>query len=40
VTGPLIELWGLNAAGAVAVLLAVPPLVMFIYRIVRGNAPV
>ena len=40
VTGPLIELWGLNAAGAVAVLLAVPPLVMFGYRFVRGNAPV
>jgi len=40
VTGPLIALWGLNAAGAVAVLLAVPPLVMFASRLIKGNVPV
>lgn len=39
-TGPLIEIWGLGAAGAVAILLAVPPLVMFGLRVLRGNAPV
>ncbi len=37
ITGPLIELWGLAAAGALAVLLAVPPLLIFAMRIVRGN---
>ena len=40
VTGPLIALWGLNAAGAVAVLLAVPPLLMFASRLIKGNVPV
>ena len=37
VTGPLIEIWGLNAAGAVAILLAVPPLLIFAMRLIRGN---
>ncbi len=36
-TGPLIELWGLAAAGGVAVLLAVPPLLILASRLVRGN---
>ncbi len=37
ITGPLIEFWGLAAAGAVAVLLAVPPLLILAMRIVRVN---
>ena len=36
-TGPLIELWGLAAAGGVAVLLAVPPLLILAMRLVRGD---
>ncbi len=36
-TGPLIELWGLASAGGVAVLLAVPPLLILASRLVRGN---
>lgn len=36
-TGPLIQIWGLGAAGGVAVLLAVPPLLMFFTRVARGQ---
>jgi len=36
-TGPLIHIWGLGAAGGVAVLLAVPPLLMFFTRVARGQ---
>lgn len=37
VTGPLIQVWGLSAAGGVAVMLAAPPLLMFAARIVSGR---